>query len=98
MPLPVPLDQVFFLSIDEFERMLAQVHDGEHTIGSLLRHSRTNDADWKTRKFHFQQHLDYVAKTSKRIPLLQAGMEGLLKRCIRRVPPEKRTLPPESFQ
>jgi len=96
-PLPVPLEHVFFLSIDEFERMLVKVYDGGNTIGSLLRHARTNDADGKTRKFHFQQHLESVAKQSKRIPMLQDGLEELCKRCIRRVPPEHRTLPPENF-
>lgn len=91
-PLPIPLEHVFFLSIDEFERMLARVHDGGHTIGSLLRHARTNDADGKTRKFHFQQHLESVSQQSKRIPMLEAGLEELCRRCISRVPPEKRTL------
>jgi len=93
-PLPVPLEHVFFLSIDEFERMLVRVHDGGHTMGSLLRHARKNDADGKTRKFHFQQHLESISKQSKRIPMLQEGLENLCMRCVERVPPEKRTLPP----
>lgn len=93
-PLPVPLEHVFFLSIDEFERLLVRVHDGGHSIGSLLRNARTNDKDGRTRKFQFQQHLESISKQSKRIPMLQDGLEELCHRCIGRVPPESRTIPP----
>ena len=92
--LPLPMEHVFFLSIDEFERLLVRVESGANTIGAILRHARSNDADGRTRKFHFIQHLDSIAKQTKRLPLLQAGLETLCNRCIERVPLEQRTLRP----
>jgi|APLak6261669087_1056070.scaffolds.fasta_scaffold00045_12 hypothetical protein len=92
--LPLPMEHVFFLSIDEFERLLVRLEGGANTIGSILRHARSNDADGRTRKFHFIQHLESIAKQSKRLPILQAGLETLCDRCIGRVPPEQRKLRP----
>jgi len=93
-PLPVPLEHVFFLSIDEFERMLVRVREGR-SIGSLLRHARDQDRDGRTRKFQFVQHLESVSRQENRLPMLEAGLEDLSNRCLGRVPPEQRTLPTE---
>lgn len=88
LPLPIPLGHLFFVTIDELERMLVRVHAGTTTIGSVLRHARTQDSDPRTQKFNFQQHLDSLSKQEKRLPLLQAGLDDLSQRCIRRLPPE----------
>lgn len=89
-PLPLPLEHVFFLTIDEFERLLIRVKQGSTTLGGALRHARAQDADRKTRKFSFQQHLDSLSTQKDRLPILENALDDLSQRCILRMPPGQR--------
>jgi hypothetical protein len=90
IPLPIPLERVFFLTIDEFERLLAIIYAKSGTIGAILRHARDNDANALTRKFHFQQHLESFTSQATRLPMLQAGLNDLCQRCIVKLPANQR--------
>lgn len=85
--LPIPLQNVFFLTIDELERLLVRVQ-AKSSIGDILRYARVEDSDRRTQKFNFQQHLDSFSQQSTRLPMLQAGLEDLVRRCVSRLPPE----------
>ena len=54
----LPLDHIFIVSIDEFERACACVRDGKVTFQELLRKAVTNNGDPQTGKFFMSQHLD----------------------------------------
>jgi len=85
LPFPFPLENVFFMSIREFEDLLARVRAGKGTILQTLRTAKTTDADPKTRKFEFAQHLTAQGEASERLPLIQAGLDRLHLRCFERL-------------
>jgi hypothetical protein len=89
-PLPISLEQVFFLTIDEFERLLARVFAKDGTVAAILRYARDSDAHRLSRKFHFQQHLDSFSTQAGRLPMLEAGLTDLCQRCIVRLPGDQR--------
>jgi hypothetical protein len=88
--LPIPLEHIFFISVDEFERLLARVRAKSAKVGDILRYARTQDALDHTRKFVFQQHLDSFCTQEKPLPLLERGIADICQRCIIRLPPELR--------
>lgn len=91
VPLPIPIDHIFFLSIDELDEwLLACVHGKDASVGDTLRHARNEDRSHRTRKFMFQQHLDSLATQEKRLPMLQKALDDLCQRCIRLLPPDLR--------
>jgi len=85
VPLPIPLQNVFFVTIGEFECLLALIHQRATTLAGMLRHARTQDADFHTRKFHFQQHLDPFITPNTRLPMLRAALDTLSKHCMDRL-------------
>jgi hypothetical protein len=91
VPLPIPLDHVFFVSIDDLERLLGRAHAKDASVGDILRYARNQDRSHTTRKFTFQQHLDSLTTPEKQLPMLQKALYDLVKRwCIRLLPPELR--------
>lgn len=86
--LPIALRNVFFLTVDELERLLVRVQSKTGSIGGILRHARAHDSERSTQKFNFQQHLDSFSTQTTRLPMLQAGLEDLVRRCVSRLPPE----------
>lgn len=88
-PLPIPLERVFFVTIDEFERLLALVHSGVTTLVGVLRSARARDSTPRTCKFHFQQHLEPFSAEQTRLPMLEAALEDLVQRCATRLRSEK---------
>lgn len=88
VPLPIPVDHIFFVSIDELEWLLACVHGKDASVGDILRHARNEDRSHSTRKFMFQQHLDSLVTEEKRLPMLQKALDDLCHRCIRLLPPD----------
>lgn len=85
LPFPFPLENVFFLSIREFEDLLARVRTGRTTILQSLRAAKAADADRTTRKFEFAQHLMAQGEVSERLPFIQQGLIRLQERCIKRL-------------
>ncbi|HEU5238029.1 MAG TPA: hypothetical protein VFU37_12915 [Pyrinomonadaceae bacterium] len=83
-PLPIPVEHIFFITIDELERLLARVHAKSAKIGGILRYARTQDASNRTRKFKFQQHLDSFTTQEGRLSMLEKGLEDICQRCVSR--------------
>jgi hypothetical protein len=92
VPLPIPLEHVFFLSIDDLERLLGRVNAKETSVGDILRYARDQDRSRHTRKLTFQQHLDSLPTEQKRLPMLQKALDDLCHRCVRLLPPELREI------
>lgn len=55
---PVPLDRMYFLNIQEFERLAAAINGGMFGFAEALHRAREADLHPKTRKMVFDQHLD----------------------------------------
>jgi hypothetical protein len=89
-PLPIPLNHIFFVTIDELERLLGRVQAKEASVGEILRYARNQDRSHHTRKLTFGQHLDSMKTPEKRLPMLEKALADLCKRCIRLLPPEHR--------
>jgi hypothetical protein len=53
----IPLENMFFMTIEEFERLAAAVHDGSIGFVTALERAKAADVDPQSRKFEFQQHL-----------------------------------------
>jgi hypothetical protein len=90
MPLPIPIEHIFFLSIDDLEWLLACVRAKDASVGDILRHARNEDRSHRTRKFMFQQHLATLCPQEKRLPMLQKALDGLCQRCIQLLPSDLR--------
>lgn len=53
----IPLENMFFMTVGEFEHLAAAVHEGMTGFASALEKSKAADVDPLSRKFEFQQHL-----------------------------------------
>ena len=91
-PLPLPLDNIFFLTIKELEDLLSRVQLGLTTIGAALQFAKDQDTDRETQKFLFEQHLESLGPNGKLLPFLDQGLNDLFERCIQRLPPEERLI------
>jgi hypothetical protein len=78
--LPIPLMNVFFLTIDEFECLLAAVKAGATSFVAAAKHAQQNDGDHRTRKFSFIQHLVELSPQVKQLPSLQKALDDLCDR------------------
>lgn len=87
-PPPFPLENIFFCSIGELERLLARIRAGGTTLLAALRFAKQSDSDRKTRKFDFGQHVAELDPPADRLPLMEEALERLCERCIQRLPPE----------
>ena len=83
-PLPIPFENMFFISIDEFERLLGYARESVEKLVELLRYARVQEEEPRTRKFKFQQHLDSFPVLGEALPMLQAGLDDLKARCLHR--------------
>lgn len=81
LPSPFPLENVFFLSIREFEDLLARVRAKKTSILRSLRQAKELDRNPKTRKFDFSLHLTAQGESAGRLPFIDAGLERLQQRC-----------------
>lgn len=88
-PLPVSFENIFFLTIKELEELLSRVHRGLTTMGADLRFAKEQDAAKPSGTMVFEQHFEN-GDNSKLLPVVQAGIDNLFDRCIRRFPPEQR--------
>jgi hypothetical protein len=88
-PLPIPIENVFFLEIDDLERLLARVCEKQTTIVAALLHAQKNDSDPATQKFSFIQHLESLSPQLRRLPRLQSAFETLFNNCTALLKNEK---------
>jgi hypothetical protein len=84
-PLPISLDRVFFVTVDELEFLLGLVRAKATTLVGLLSHARSADAQPATRRFHFRQHLEPFESQYKRLPILEAALHDIAQRCTKRL-------------
>lgn len=83
----IPIENIYFLTIEEFETLVAQVHVGKIGLVEALERAKNLDANPLTRKFIFEQHLtnwgiagkvpDYLVK--KTTDALNQLMDDLIK-------------------
>lgn len=77
----IPLDRMYFLTIQEFERLSAAINSKQCGFAQALSRARHADADPMTRRMVFDQHLDdmgirkiapdyVIAETTKALKLL----------------------------
>jgi hypothetical protein len=85
-PLPLPLENVFFVTIYELEQLLEIVREQQATFTDILHRVQAQDADRISQRFTFQQHLDSFTTQERRLPMLKAGLNDLCHRCIVRLP------------
>lgn len=53
----IPLERIYFLTIDELERLMQMVKEGRISLHAALKRAETTDADPQKRKFMFSMHL-----------------------------------------
>jgi len=82
---PFPLANVFCLSIREFEDLLEHCRATTSSITNVLRHARTADANAKTKRFHFEQHLNAIGAPGAKLPKLSAALDRIQTRCMGRM-------------
>ncbi len=81
----IPFENVFFLSVDEFDRMLERVRTGVMSLGKMLLHARENNKNSTTKKFEFIQHLESINHQTTRPPRLEKALKALLERAEKHV-------------
>ncbi len=87
-PLPFPLKNVYFAGIGEFEDLLERIRAKSTTLLSALRYARARDAEPKTRKFNFGQHVDELGDPGDKLPTISAGLRRLQDRCTKYFSPQ----------
>lgn len=76
----LPLERVYVLSVDDFERVVAAMkHDGLD-LPTMLARCVEDDRDPAQSKFLFQQHLDAQRIKNGISPLLEAALDGVTER------------------
>ncbi|MBC2606091.1 GapS1 family protein [Pelagicoccus albus] len=86
-PLPVPLGNIFFASIEEFEDLLSAIRTKEiSSFGGFFRYAREQDLDPRTRKMDLYLHLAERIKNPERLPILQESLTQIARRVILRIP------------
>lgn len=59
----IPEDNIYFLTVHEFERLMCMVEAGKIGLVEALERAKKADADPRTQKFSFELHLNEWAKT-----------------------------------
>lgn len=63
----IPLENIYFISIESFEYMCSFIENGYGCFSDILEYAKKADSKRDTRKFDFQQHLTAMG-IDKRIP------------------------------
>lgn len=82
--LPILLHHVFFITISEFESLLAIVRQERCSVAEILRYARDQDVAAQSRKFHFQQHLHAFCSQHESLPMLESALNRIVGRCVTR--------------
>jgi hypothetical protein len=83
-PLPIPFDNLFFLSVAELEALMALVREGKTTIVTALRKAQQNDRDMRTQKFQFGQHLESLGLNAKMLAIILDALGQMGDECTKR--------------
>jgi hypothetical protein len=95
----IPFENMYFMSIDDFDMMMAQLKRNESHLIKLLESAVLADRDPKTSKFLFRQHLqernaylDPARPDVEKMPeYIVAEFEDISERCIQRIHNAKMT-------
>ena len=71
----LPLERVYFISIDDFERLMAAARSAEFEVPSFLEKCVELDSDPATAKYFFEQHLNALRVPMRRSPLLSEAID-----------------------
>lgn len=88
-PLPIPAENIFFLTAADFEFSMALVKAQRTTLLQILLNARQRDAHPHTAKFLFSMHLSEETKDIEDVPMLpmmDAAVDRLSARCTGRFP------------
>lgn len=88
-PLPIPLSRIFFLSISEFEQLMARVREKKTSFLAALRYATEQDADHNTLKFTFQQHIDSHCSKGDSLPFMRKATGESFEWCIQKMTRKK---------
>ncbi len=61
----IPLENIFFITIDSFDQLMSLIKNNECSINTILQHAIKNDSDKKTMKFDFSQHISSFSSNIK---------------------------------
>ncbi|MCK8045099.1 hypothetical protein MSG37_09390 [Shewanella sp. 1CM18E] len=73
----IPLENTYFLNIEEFDLMCSVVQSTELTFAQIIEHAKKDDRMAETRKFDFLQHLNSLDVNLLRPDYLHAPIQEL---------------------
>ncbi len=76
----LPLHHVFILSIEEFERLMGCVREGEADLELVLRTAARDNADASTAKMYFEHHIRQHTQKFPKPPLIADAIAACRKR------------------
>ncbi|TCT24296.1 hypothetical protein EDC35_101618 [Thiobaca trueperi] len=76
----LPLDHVYILFVDDYERLLAGLETGERSLPDILEDCVLRDSDPATSCYHFAMHLDHLKFGELRSCLVTNAFDQSLER------------------
>ncbi|MGN2670339.1 hypothetical protein [Aliivibrio fischeri] len=73
----IPLENIYFITLEEFDLMCSVVKQTEFTIEDVLIHAKKNDSKSHSMKFDFMQHINSLGVTVTRPDYLDGAIEQL---------------------
>ncbi|WP_045420197.1 GapS1 family protein [Vibrio jasicida] len=73
----IPLENIYFITLEEFDLMCSVVKGTELSIEDILLHAKKNDSKSHTMKFDFMQHIDSLGVSVTRPDYLDSAIEQL---------------------
>lgn len=77
---PIPLENIYFLTVDDLDHFANCVNKGEVRFIDFIRKAVREDRSNTTKKFHFRQHLSAIGKDAGRPKYLEKEIEAIFSR------------------
>ena len=88
---PIPLDQIYIVSIDEFDYLIACIASGKSSFSQVFGHAYQKDSDPNTKRLNLIQHLKEMCGDVDVPQYLKAERDYRLTSISERLPEEQRT-------
>ena len=85
---PIPLEHMYFMSIDDFDLLTGGIASGEIELTEILEHAVKSDALRETEKFNFGQHIYDICPKAQRPTWLTDEGKHIVERCSLRFGPK----------
>ena len=85
---PIPLEHMYFMSIDDFDLLTGGIASGEIELTKILEHAVKSDALRETEKFNFGQHIYDICPKAQRPTWLTDEGKYIVERCGLRFGPK----------